>query len=160
MTNSEVLDKYPWLHDPGEYSYATEADATWAEGVPEGWQPRFFQLCDFINEQLRAADFPLTDFRALQVKEKFGALRFYWACSAGLPPATRQAISDAVSDAEMETSVLCVKCGAKATLTSTGWINPYCQECAEKYVAAANARFLDSPKLTVGEAFTKMEELH
>lgn len=146
MTNREILKKYPYLHDPGHYSYATKADDTWVDNVPIGWRKRFFQLCDFINQKLEEVN-GWEHFHVLQVKEKFGALRMYTAISDGLPKDVVDAILKEIQVCETETSEICMMCGAPAKYLSKGWVDPYCEGCAKEYFDSVIDHFSrDNPK--------------
>lgn len=67
---------------------------------------------------------------AIQVKEKFGTLRFYY--SGG-----DDAIDGMVRMAEAMSSVTCEECGNPGKSRSGGWIHTYCTPCEE---ARDNAR--------------------
>lgn len=159
MTNREILAKYPYLKDPGIASYATAPDATWASNVPIGWRNRFFELCDTINDQLAKNGLTFDQFNVLQVKEKFGALRFYWVPADGFPAETYKAISDAIDKCEVDTARICFLCGKPAKYLSTGgWVAPYCPECAQEWVDTSNDRYPANPT-SVEKSFTEISEL-
>jgi hypothetical protein len=65
--------------------------------------------------------FPYTGFAVMQVKEKFGTLRFY--C-----PTTPQ-IAKFVRLAERLSGVTCEDCGKYGELETSGWWNVRCDEC-------------------------------
>jgi hypothetical protein len=98
-----------------------ETCMSWGLEVGEGWVTLIRKLCDDIM-----ATNPPEDFKAEQVKEKFGGLRFYW--SGGTDE-----ISKLVDSAEAESYKTCENCGSKENITSEGaWITTLCKECRRK----------------------------
>jgi len=63
--------------------------------------------------------------QATQVKEKFGALRFYTDC-------TSNEIKVAIQEAECLSLITCEACGRPGTATATSWIKTYCEDCANE----------------------------
>lgn len=63
--------------------------------------------------------------RAVQVKEKFGGLRFYMS-------STNDEIRDLVSNVEALSFKTCEDCGSPGTLRQTGWYRTLCDSCEEK----------------------------
>ena len=74
--------------------------------VGEGWQPLLRQLHDRLRELAPA-------YRIVQIKEKFGILRFY---ADGLSQEGQRL----VHQAERESSKLCERCGAPGQLRGDG----------------------------------------
>ena len=68
------------------------------------------------------------DGQVLQVKEKFGGLRFY--IGAGNGP-----IGACIQDAENESLRTCEECGAPGKQRDGGWIKTLCDEHSKKEVA-------------------------
>lgn len=105
-----------WIHCLTSY---TELDA-----MPEGWRKAFgLQMCDEIKEALIKNNY-LKQYRIIQIKEKFGTLRWYDAAA----PEEVYRIIDKYEDISEKT---CIVCGKPATYISTGWISPYCDEHIE-----------------------------
>jgi NMD protein affecting ribosome stability and mRNA decay len=70
----------------------------------------------------------------LQVKEKFGGLRFYiddGAASWGL--------KRAIDKAEQDSITICEQCGKEGDLRPLGWIKTLCDDCYEVERRATNA---------------------
>ena len=108
-----------------EYNY----EYTELDDMPEGWRKAFGeQMCAEIMEELVAADL-VNDFRIVQIKEKYGYLRFYFAGG-------NKAVGDIVSKYEKISSHTCVVCGAPATKITRGWICPYCDNCVPPKVTS------------------------
>lgn len=69
--------------------------------------------------------------KALQVKEKFGGLRFYVTSAP-------QDLYGAIQEAEEESLGTCEDCGTKETVTTgtgrdVGWIRTLCWDCRQKW---------------------------
>ena len=133
--------KYPYLYEiadlgPGE---------RWKECINPGWHARFLQAMDCINEVLTEDEIPLNAFNIDQLKEKFGAVRIYWHLSDDCANEVVRArieseISGILDEMMNETDHICCECGNPATYQSTGWVLPYCRQCAERLHATANER--------------------
>ena len=101
-----------------EYNY----EWTLLDNMPEGWRKAFGeQMCEEMREALidegRLDDYVITD-----IKEKYGGLRWY---SYGETERTIKIIHKY----EELSHRTCIRCGAPATVVTTGWINPYCDDC-------------------------------
>jgi len=64
-------------------------------------------------------------YRAVQVKEKFGTLRFYMAGET-------DEMEKLISEAEDASAVTCEYCGAAGTLRTKGWCFTLCDKCDEE----------------------------
>lgn len=71
---------------------------------------------------------PYTGFAVVQVKEKFGTLRFY--CSS------TPAIDKYIRLAERLSAVTCEDCGKPGQQNDSGWIRTQCDECRGKRFAS------------------------
>jgi hypothetical protein len=131
--NKELTDKlvadFPILFgatEPTTFSrYQFECD--------DGWEPLLRRLSEKVEEWNREQ--PLMNpesepVRVMQVKEKFGGLRFY----VGRCP---EYLDRAIQEAEAESLWTCEDCGLvdESVETSTGkdrgWIRTLCQKCRE-----------------------------
>lgn len=90
----------------------------WGIAVGDGWHDLIRKLCEDIMTMN-----PPEAFKAAQVKEKFGGLRFY---AIGATPE----ISERIKEAERESYNTCEKCGSKENVTRKGiWITTLCDKC-------------------------------
>jgi hypothetical protein len=91
----------------------------WGFACGDGWYALIDTLCAEIQRHVDAAH--VQPVVAVQVKEKFGALRFY---TTGGDEYTRGLIwaADAMS------AFICEKCGAPAVSSGNGWIVTHCAE--------------------------------
>jgi hypothetical protein len=70
------------------------------------------------------------DIEVLQVKEKFGTLRFY---TGGVPSDDSDKIWSRIDQAELESETTCEKCGSTdAKLRGGGWIVTLCDKCNDE----------------------------
>lgn len=81
----------------------------------DGW----FELIKELSEKLE----PEAGVVAIQVKEKFGGLRFY--LRGGAP----DRVWDLIDEAEEKSEVTCEVCGKPGTLRGGGWVRTLCDEC-------------------------------
>ncbi len=85
--------------------------------IGPGWVPL---VSDLINEIRKVA--PETE--VLQVKEKFGGLRFYVG-------STPRKVHDLISEAEAASFTICEMCGNPGKPRPGGWIKTLCDEHAK-----------------------------
>ena len=91
----------------------------------DGWYDLIYTLCNQINHYLKWSD-NKCKIRVLQVKEKFGGLRFY---TNGVPGEVRGMIRMA----EAMSYKICEVCGNKGETSSTGgWLETTCEEHRRK----------------------------
>jgi hypothetical protein len=100
-----LTSRYPRL-----YSYTRVLD------VGPGWLP--------LIEELSAKLEPLCNDEvfAVQVKEKYGTLRFYMSCYTS-------EVERMIEDAEHRSQFICMGCGEPGQLRGGGWIETLCDEC-------------------------------
>ena len=91
----------------------------------KGWHPIIQEL---IDKLVKIED---CDFELLQVKEKFGSLRFYVSSET-------HEVSDLIEDYETYSAHICEVCGefytAKTRNKKNGsWLKTLCDKCAEEF---------------------------
>lgn len=132
IKNKRLCKEYPFLIprnrwtgkivDNYDYSY-TEFD-----DVPKGWRKIVSKLHKNIKPYLIKANY-LDKFRILQIKEKYGSLRYY---TGGIPTSVANEINDLINKAERESEHTCIVCGKPAKMCCyQGWYSPYCKKCLE-----------------------------
>ena len=95
--------------------------------IPEGWFELFELLCERINTIL--VENPGATIQVLQVKEKFGELRFYFCQTAGNQSVVDE-IRESVWLAATVSKQCCQKCGDPGQLNSDGgWMRVCCERC-------------------------------
>lgn len=117
MTHDELVEKYPKiLNNAGGYP-----------GVGKGWLPLIDALCgwlQFNTDKNSHIDHYATQVKAVQIKEKFGGLRFYVDDASDVQYA-------AISFAEHMSYHICEECGAPGKTRDKGWIRTLCDEHAK-----------------------------
>ncbi len=129
------------LNDLGmQDCYGDDMMACWSEeflrhrGMEHG--PGWIGLVTTLHFRLRFLVGPYTIY---QIKEKFGALRYY--CNAegtipeGLPDTKhlRDRVRRLIEDAEHRSSTLCERCGHAGTTASIkGWLSTRCGSCRDQ----------------------------
>ena len=138
-TLDHLVTRYPRLFRDGPLSNSH---------LPEGWVAIVDRLCGQIDALLD--DAAVKHFRVRQIKEKFGALRFYWALGGQMttavdiigqgrfeigpkkPSETFNKIRALVGEAETASATACERCGAPSrmrllagnyTATTKGYFN-------------------------------------
>lgn len=128
--NKLLTEKYPFLipHNRWTDKVSEDYDFSYTEldAMPDGWRHAFGeQMCEEIREELESVNC-LDKYRITQIKEKYGTLHWYdYGC-------TERMIREIIPKYEKMSAYTCIRCGSPATKISTGWISPYCDQCAEK----------------------------
>jgi hypothetical protein len=102
--------------------------------IPEGWNqtiscgPGWYPLIAQLHVKLCEMD---VDYDVLQVKEKFGRLRFHARSNNGL---VQYQFEAAIDDAEARSAEICEWCGAPGQLSRLSeaahlWFKTLCREC-------------------------------
>lgn len=112
------VPSYDWL----ELHCSTE------EISESGWAALLIDLLAKLDGVLCGA----ARLRVLQVKEKFGALRFYHRLAGATPTQTEQ-VAELVRLACDASENVCFKCGEPGSITNLdGWIVPVCDHHASR----------------------------
>lgn len=128
--NYELCMKYPILipknvwtgKEVEDYDY----EYTMLDFVPDGWRIAFGEewakeVQDAINE---LPEDNRDEIYITQLKEKYGQFQQYFNYYTD----EIDAVIHKYEDFSMK---ICIQCGNFATKVSTGWISPYCTECAK-----------------------------
>jgi hypothetical protein len=119
-----LIEAHPKLFHP------SKAHPERVNGYPacrDGWRDLLERACARIEAAL--ADGGGT-FTARQIKEKFGALRFYWGGT--VPPEVRLRIDEAIALAEARSACTCETCGEPGRLYQiSGWYTTSCRAHAQ-----------------------------
>jgi len=113
------------------YRYQFTSDL-YDESYPAGWFPVFARVCRDIDTMGAQR----LGFRWAQLKEKFGAARWYGSYAGpharteyGEPSADLLNIASAIREAADQTSSMCMVCGEHAELDqSRGWVLTLCEK--------------------------------
>lgn len=97
--------------------------------MPEGWYKAFGeQMIDELNNLLEKWCF-VEQYQIIQIKEKFGELRWY---DNGIPQYMYEEYYKWLDKYEELSRNTCIACGNKATHMQKGWIVPLCNRCGNK----------------------------
>jgi hypothetical protein len=90
----------------------------------DGW----FDIIYNLSRKISEID---STIEAIQVKEKFGGLRFYLT---PIKEANYKEICDVINEAESEASKTCEKCGSKENvlLRKGSWLRTLCDKCEKE----------------------------
>ncbi len=127
LTDS-LLKKYPVVF--GQHKLpVTETAMCWGFSCGDGWYNIIDGLAFLIqreNEKLKENGENIT-IQAVQVKQKYGSLRFYTNYSTDY-------IEGAIHMAENMSVCICEECGSTDGVTqTTGWIRTLCKRCRRRY---------------------------
>ncbi len=92
----------------------------------DGWFDLIWKLCENIEKELKYL-YILYDeepFKVVQVKEKFGGLRFYTNWET-------EEISNLIETAEEKSYTICEICGGEGSLRRGGWLKTLCDKHAK-----------------------------
>ena len=119
-----LLDKYSYMFKHKVTGCMDAPFALFGFECGEGWFDIIKKLCSQIDELLTKKD--KKSFRVIQVKEKFGTLRFYTSFITN-------EIEKAINEAEKLSGETCESCGAKGTMRNRyDWLMVRCDKCWEK----------------------------
>jgi hypothetical protein len=91
----------------------------------DGWFNIIWNLCEKIEKCLKRIS--LEDFRVVQVKEKYGTLRFYINYGT-------DEIYTLIDKAERKSGKICEICGKFGKLNNLGWYKTRCKSCLKKEI--------------------------
>lgn len=121
---NKLFTKYPKIFKQKDLPM-TETAMCWGIDCGEGWHKLLDDLCKNIQEHVDSVK--CKQVEAVQVKEKFGGLRFYF-CGGD------DYTHGLVSEAENMSYEVCEWCGSTKDVTqTTGWVVTLCPDCLKKY---------------------------
>jgi hypothetical protein len=85
----------------------------------DGWFQLIWDLCEKIEKEGISPH-----FRAMQVKEKFGSLRFYVNIAS-------DEVLNAIDEAEKKSETICELCGEPGRIRNGSWLKCRCEKCNE-----------------------------
>lgn len=129
--NKALLEKYPWLTPynvwTGKLDENYNYESTWADDIPDGWRLAFGdQMIEELDQLLRKYNFR-DKYGIVQIKEKFGGLR--WYDDDGFPEEGYEEYRDWLCKYEDLSFRTCIDCGKPAIGYTKGWIVPLCKDC-------------------------------
>lgn len=141
--NRELVKRFPFLiprnawsgrkitdgagYWPGSPNKVPEYDYEYTsfDLIPQGWRRAFgMEMCQEIEDALEA-DGIQDKYFPVQIKEKYGTLRWY-------DNFTTEKLEKILRKYEDLSERTCILCGAPATKYAVNWISPYCDKCAQR----------------------------
>ena len=124
--DEKLCEKYPKIFKQRNMSMKATC-MCWGFECDDRWYWLLDHLCSQLQWDIDHNKYP--QLEAVQVKEKFGTLRFYVSGSNE----EQQAI---ISFAELLSGSICERCGSTDEVTQTsGWIQSLCKKCiGDKHV--------------------------
>lgn len=97
----------------------------------DGWKKLLFDLSKEVWQIIKH-DKGCKNFRVVQIKEKFGTLRYY---NIGRSSGPYEIITNIIQKYENLSAVTCEKCGKSAKLRDhEGWLMTLCDKCWNAYL--------------------------
>ena len=121
MSDKELIKEFPFIVDSDDTLF-TEAGFTFLDDMPQGWKQAFgIELCKTLKSVLEHYG-ELEEYKVLQVKEKYGTLRWY-------DNSTNPEVCKVVSYFEKLSAKTCAVCGATVIDCQD---YPLCESCIKK----------------------------
>ena len=152
--NKILIEKYPFLRIRNAWTGELDDtyEFTWLDDMPKGWRKCFgLKMCDDILAALQESGMNPEDYQIVQIKEKFGSLRWY---DNGAP----QQVQDVIIKYEYLSSHVCINCGKVNVPLYGGWISPYCDYCAQRFYANPEECIIAQANLESSFMVTKYAE--
>lgn len=158
LQNKKLVKRYPflwpsdWLGNPIPkrcYDYTW----TWLDDMPIGWKKAFGKmLCEDLRNELIKYN-ALRFYKVLQVKEKYGCLRWYDFGSVG----NTTKIIDAYSHLSEN---ICIVCGKPdVPMINNGWMSPWCFDCWKKCESQLYKKYSDEELLELYNSFSSEDHM-
>lgn len=125
-----------WINDNPLQLFHCLTSYTLLDCMPTGWRKAFgIEMCKDIKQTLldNGGRKALRKYRVIDIKEKFGGLRWY-------DNGESKVLFAIINYYENLSYTICIKCGKPAKYVSKGWISPYCEDCSinkDEYVSLA-----------------------
>lgn len=127
--NKKLLKKYPFLLPKNDWTgkVMEDYDYSWTllDEVPKGWRISIMSLfLEELRKELIKFNF-LDKYFIIQIKEKFGELRWY---DAGYPEGSK--VNDIIEIYSYLSGHICICCGKPdVPMINDRWISPFCLRC-------------------------------
>lgn len=120
----ELTNTFTRLYKKHHPLYPDNVPMSFSFECGDGWYQLLKDLSAKLEEEIAKQKNP-DDFFAVQVKEKFGGLRFYMSSET-------EEMSKFIDEAEKVADVTCEICGKPGTLRTEGWMRTLCDACEER----------------------------
>lgn len=110
----------------------------WGFETPDTWYNLLYKLSEKLEKLNQELKDKHIEIQAVQVKEKFGSLRFYYDIinnsdnnDINITKLSKH-VQDLIDEVEKESWNICCFCGKPATKTTAGWISRACDKCIKE----------------------------
>lgn len=131
-TNKAMKRLYPWLIMRNVWNdevIDSDDDTIELDLMPKGWRYAFGdEMCEEIDKVLKKANYQ-NDYRILEIKEKYGSLRWY---TNSIPEKIFKEHDKIIQKYEKLSEHTCIICGENGKMTNHGWLMPLCKDCEDE----------------------------
>ena len=131
MTDDERLEyirKYPFLQ-VRKIDDTPIPGACYLDGMPKGWIKAFADpMLEDFAKAMEEDGLDMKDVRIIDVKEKYGSLRWYWGCTHN-----SKKLEELTTLYENVASAFCARCGKHPVMMTKGYILPLCEHCWDEW---------------------------
>lgn len=126
IENKRLVSIYPFLKSENIFNPEYENyDITKLDEMPDGWRVAFgIKMCEEIKKVLKKHNL-LEEYKVLQIKEKFGELRWYGNIYI-------DELNEVIDKYTEKSRYICIRCGGRAKKITKNWISPWCEECLDE----------------------------
>jgi hypothetical protein len=118
---AKLFEKYPDIFVEKDLPM-NQTCMCWGIECGDGWYDLLDRLCEKIESVFKEEPDLRGELRAVQVKEKYGGLRFYMNYC-------HDKVEEFIREAEDESERTCEACGSPGEIGGMGWISCLCDEC-------------------------------
>ena len=122
------ISKYPFLQ-VRKIDDTPIKGACYLDGMPKGWIKAFAKpMLEDFAKAMREENLDMNEVRIIDVKEKYGSLRWYWGCTHN-----SKKLDEITTLYENVASAFCARCGEHPVMMTKGYILPLCKHCWEDW---------------------------
>lgn len=135
LRNKKLIKQYPWLQPLDWYGRPIkhfDYSSTWLDDMEPGWCIAFgMMMVKEIDAILHKAHYE-REYQVVQIKEKYGALRWY---DNGAPHEIYDELQQVKDKNSYLSENICAHCGKPDVyMTFSGWDYPLCEECWNTHI--------------------------
>ncbi len=122
------IKKYPFLQ-VRNIDDKPIPNSCYLDGMPKGWIKAFADpMLEDFAKVMREENLDMNYVRVIDVKEKYGSLRWYWG-------RTNQSkkLAEITRLYENVAAAFCARCGSHPVMMTRGYILPLCKHCWEEW---------------------------
>lgn len=122
LRNKKLIKRYPWLKPIDLWARTIDTyDFTLLDQMDSGWRKSFGMLMVKDIDKALNGQMMYTQ----QIKEKFGALHWYFSA----PSDVYKAVDNVINAYSHLSEHICIVCGRPDVGYTSGWITPICKKC-------------------------------